>query len=392
MTWLRQLFKRDQPTTERWRVLQIEVTSRCPLRCTFCPNKSLGRNWIYGDLPWSVFSECIVPHLPRFDLVYLQGWGEPLLHPQLWEMIRATKDAGCRVGFTTCGSALDETNGARLLDAGIDILSISFAGATPTTHEALRVGSDFRKLAANVERIARLKKERAASVIASEAKQSPSRDSEIASSQKMPLAATPPLLELHFLMLRDNIHELPEFVRLAASLGADEIVATNVVYAPTREIEAQRVFAESPEPQHLALVAEAEREAKRLGVTFRAYPLTMDYNILECDAQPTETAYVNHLGQVTPCVYLGLPTREMAPRIFQGEEHPVARVHLGNICLGLLEAMQGAERAQFIGAFRARKAFAYSALALSAASGASEQTELPAPPPACRFCYKMYGV
>ena len=363
MTWLRQLFKRDQPTTERWRVLQIEVTSRCPLRCTFCPNKSLGRNWIYGDLPWSVFSECIVPHLPRFDLVYLQGWGEPLLHPQLWEMIRATKDAGCRVGFTTCGSALDETNGARLLDAGIDILSISFAGATPTTHEALRVGSDFRKLAANVERIARLK-----------------------AGQRQTL------LELHFLMLRANIHELPEFVRLAASLGADEIVATNVVYAPTREIEAQRVFAESPEPQHLALVAEAEREARRLGVTFRAYPLTMDYNILECDAQPTETAYVNHLGQVTPCVYLGLPTREMAPRIFQGEEHPVARVHLGNICLGLLEAMQGAERAQFIGAFRARKAFAYSALALSAASGASEQTELPAPPPACRFCYKMYGV
>jgi hypothetical protein len=193
-------------------------------------------------------------------------------------------------------------------------------------------------------------------------------------------------------MLRANIHELPEFVRLGASLGADEVVATNVVYAPTREIEAQRVFAESPEPQHLALVAEAEREAKRLGVTFRAYPLTMDYNILECDAQPTETAYVNHLGQVTPCVYLGLPTREMAPRIFQGEEHPVARVHLGNICLGLLEAMQGAERAQFIGAFRARKAFAYSALALSAASGASELTELPAPPPACRFCYKMYGV
>lgn len=383
MSWLRQLFKRDQLTTERWRVLQIEVTSRCPLRCTFCPNKTLGKNWIHGDLPWSLFNECIAPHLSRFDLVYLQGWGEPLLHPQLWEMIRAVKTAGCRVGFTTCGSALDETKGARLLDAGIDILSISFAGATPETHEALRVGSDFRKLVANVEHIARFKRD----VIASPAgaKQSPTRSGSL-------LAMTQPLLELHFLMLRSNIHELPEFVRLAASLGADEVVATNVVYAPTREIEAQRVFAESPDPRHLALVTEAEREAKRVGITFRAYPLTMDANILECDAQPTETAYVNHLGQVTPCVYLGLPTRDLAPRIFLGQERPVARVNFGNICLGLLAAMQGAERAQFIGAFRARKAFAYSALALSAASGMAEQASLPDPPPPCRFCYKMYGV
>ncbi|MEW5721403.1 MAG: radical SAM protein, partial [Chloroflexota bacterium] len=297
MSWLRQIFQRaDNNTTERWRVLQIEVTSRCPLRCTFCPNKTLSKNWIHGDLPWSIFSECIAPHLSRFDLAYLQGWGEPLLHPYLWEMLRAAKRAGCRVGFTSCGNFLDETNGARLLDEGVDILSISFSGATPATHEASRVGSNFRELAANVERIARLKKDRG-------------------------LAA--PTIELHFLMLRANLHELPDFARLATSLGADEVVATNVAYAPTREIEAQRVFAESPDPRHVALVAEAEREAKRLGVAFRAYPLTMDQNILECDAQPTETAFVNHLGQVTPCVYLGLPVQGSAPRVFQGQDHSV---------------------------------------------------------------------
>jgi MoaA/NifB/PqqE/SkfB family radical SAM enzyme len=366
VAWFRQFFKRNEnAAVERWRVLQIEVTSRCPLRCTFCPNKSLGKNWIHGDLPWSIFDECIAPHLPRFELAYLQGWGEPLLHPQLWEMIRATKDAGCRVGFTTCGNFLDETNGARLLDAGVDILSISFAGATPATHEALRVGSDFRKLAANVERVARLKKERR-------------------------LAA--PTIELHFLMLHANIHELPDFVQFAASLGADQVVATNVAYAPTREIEAQRVFAESPEPRHRAFVVDAEREAKRLGITFHAYPLAMDQNILECDAQPSETAYVNHLGQVSPCVYLGLPIKDRAPRFFQGQDRSVASVNFGNSCLDLIAALQGAERAEFVGAFRSRKAFAYSALALFVASGARDAMRLPDPPPACRACYKLYGI
>ena len=366
MSWLRQLFKRNgSDSVERWRVLQIEVTSRCPLRCPFCPNKSLGKNWLHGDLPWSVFDDCIAPHLSRFDLAYLQGWGEPLLHPQLWEMIRATKAAGCRVGFTTCGSLLDETNSARVLDEGVDILSISFAGATPSVHESLRVGSDFRKLAANVERIARLKKGQGQAL---------------------------PLLELHFLMMRANIHELPEFVRLAATLGADKVVATNVAYTPTHEIEVLRVFSELPDPQHVALVAEAKREAKRLGIIFRAYPLAMEPNILECDAQPTETAFVNHLGQVTPCVYLGLPVKENAPRVFQGQDCSFALVNFGNVCAGLIAALESAACAKFAGAFHSRKAFAYSALALSAASGMGEQVILPDPPLACRSCYKLYGV
>jgi hypothetical protein len=169
-------------------------------------------------------------------------------------------------------------------------------------------------------------------------------------------------------------------------------VATNVAYAPTREIEAQRVFAEAPEPRHRALIAEAEREAKRRGIEFRAYPLMMEPNILECDAQPTETAFVNHLGQVTPCVYLGLPTRDRAPRIFQGQDHSFAPVNFGNACAGLIAALESAARAQFTGAFRSRKAFAYSALALSAASGTGESVALPDPPPACRACYKLYGI
>jgi MoaA/NifB/PqqE/SkfB family radical SAM enzyme len=365
VSWLRQVFKRDQVKAERWRVLQIEVTSRCPLRCSFCPNKTLGANWIHGDLPWSVFADCIAPHLPRFDLAYLQGWGEPLLHPHLWEMIHATRAAGCRVGFTTCGDWLDEAKSARLLDEGVDILSVSFAGATPAMHESLRVGSDFRRLGANVECMARLKKERG-------------------------LAA--PIVELHFLMMRANMHELPIFVRVAASLGADEIVATNVTYAPTREVEAQRVFGTIPEPRHAAFVADAEREAKRLGIKFRAYPLTMDQHVLECDAQPTETAFVNHLGQVAPCVYLGLPVRGSAPRLFQGQDHPITPVNFGNVCLDLIAALASPERAKFAGAFRARKAFAYSALALSAASGMRDPVTLPEPPFACRDCYKLYGV
>jgi len=43
-------------------------------------------------------------------------------------------------------------------------------------------------------------------------------------------------------MMRPNMSELLAFVQLAASLGADEVVATNLTYAFTPELDALRVF------------------------------------------------------------------------------------------------------------------------------------------------------
>lgn len=368
--WLRRILGRGgkgvPDEAERWPVIQIEITSRCLMRCVFCPNKTVGPQWQHGDLPWEDFRDHIGPHLSRFDLVYLQGWGEPLLHPHLWDMIRTCKSAGCRAGFTTCGGLLNEENGQRLLDEGIDILSISFAGASPAIHESLRVGSDLRQLVSNVEKLAARRRGGPGQAL--------------------------PLLELHFLMLQANMHELPEFVRLAASLGADEVAATNLTFTPTREIEAMRVFGHTPDPAYQAIVAASQQEAERLGVRFRAYPLAMDDNILECDAHPTESVFVNHLGEVTPCVMVGAPIRDLIPRFFEGEACPTPPVSFGNVRAGLIEAVQGQARARFAAPFRARKAFAYSALALSAASGMGDDLRLPEPPHPCRHCYKLYGV
>ena len=69
-----------------FRVVQIEITSRCETGCIFCPHDALAGHWVEGDLPLDLYREKIAPHLDLFELVYLQGWGEPMLHPHLWEM------------------------------------------------------------------------------------------------------------------------------------------------------------------------------------------------------------------------------------------------------------------------------------------------------------------
>ncbi|MGQ9491390.1 MAG: radical SAM/SPASM domain-containing protein [Anaerolineae bacterium] len=358
LAWLR-----GRQVAARWPVLQVEVTSRCLMRCSFCPNKLLGAAWQHADLPWEVFRDHVGPHLGRFELIYLQGWGEPLLHRHLWDMVRLAKQAGCRVGFTSCGGLFTEENVARILAAGVDLLSVSFAGASAAVHQALRVGSDFERLAANVRRLTERRSGR--------------REAHLH-------------LELHYLMMRPNMAELPAFVRLAAELGADEVVATNLTYAFTPELDSLRVFGPSPDPARLALVAEAEREAERLGIKFRAHGLTASDAVLVCDAQPEETAFINCRGEVTPCVYLGMPVVAPAPRYFEGELHPLTPVSFGRVEDGFMAAWEGRPRRDFKAKFAARRSAGYSALLVSATGG--DVGDLPAPPEPCQHCYKMFGV
>ena len=75
----------DKPPDEHrpFKVVQIEVTSRCETGCVFCPHDALADRWAEGDLPLDLYREKIVPHLDLFELVYLQGWGEPMLTPHL---------------------------------------------------------------------------------------------------------------------------------------------------------------------------------------------------------------------------------------------------------------------------------------------------------------------
>jgi MoaA/NifB/PqqE/SkfB family radical SAM enzyme len=54
-------------------------------------------------------------------MVHLQGWGEPLLHRQFFEIVARAKKAGCRVGTTTNGILLDRAEIGKLDESGIDI-------------------------------------------------------------------------------------------------------------------------------------------------------------------------------------------------------------------------------------------------------------------------------
>jgi hypothetical protein len=129
-----------------------------------------------------------------------------------------------------------------------------------------------------------------------------------------------------------------------------------------------------------------------LKIPLRVYPLQTEPNTLVCDADPLNTIYINHKGEVGPCVYLGLTVRGEIPRYYNGEAHPFEPLSFGNVRGGLMQALQGGARSDFLVPFQHRNA-GNSPLALfTYMAGQGNEAELPPPPAPCRFCYKMLGI
>ena len=85
--------------------LQVEVTTVCPAACACCPRTVYRRLWRPRHMGLETL-RLLRPVLATCRMVYLQGWGEPLTHPGLFEMLRMAKEAGCQAGMTTSGMGM----------------------------------------------------------------------------------------------------------------------------------------------------------------------------------------------------------------------------------------------------------------------------------------------
>ncbi len=152
--WARRLLDRLGAPELDW--VQVEITTRCNARCGYCPRTALGSRWSGRDMPLESFRE-LLRCLGQTRQAHLQGWGEPLLHPEFFEMLRLCKDRGLAVSTTTNGVCLDDACLRRLVELDLDVLGVSLAGVRPETNDALRAGTSLARLAESLARLAELK-------------------------------------------------------------------------------------------------------------------------------------------------------------------------------------------------------------------------------------------
>lgn len=147
--------------------LDIEATSYCNLRCTFCDRQILVDKGMLGSMDMGLFKHI----LDQFDEnhrlwgVKFSYRGEPLLNPHIPEMVNYAKRKGVLdIYFNTNAMLLKEEKCRELIEAGLDRISISMDGVDKVSYEEVRVGSDFDTVVRNIETLIKVRDEMRSSI------------------------------------------------------------------------------------------------------------------------------------------------------------------------------------------------------------------------------------
>ncbi|PKN28791.1 MAG: radical SAM protein [Deltaproteobacteria bacterium HGW-Deltaproteobacteria-21] len=273
-----------------WRPLdciQVEVSSRCPGRCIYCPHTTLRDRWRSRNMEISTFSR-LWPLMRRSARVHLQGWGEPLLNPAFFDMAVLARKAGCQVSTTTCGLCMNETIALRIIDSGIDIVAFSLAGADAESNRS-RLGVDFDRVCEAVSTLQGVRQKHMAVH-----------------------------LEIHFayLMLASNMEAVRGLPALMKRLGVHASIISTLDYIAGPGLEAEAVGPMEPEKieRAEAILSETSAEAVRMGLGFHYELPDSSADGTSCRENIGRTFFVSADGSISPCVYVNVPAEAADPR------------------------------------------------------------------------------
>lgn len=153
------------------RYIMYDVNNVCNARCPFCPQSAIAQadDFDPKHIQWEHFEKTI-RECARYpvELVRFTGDGEPLLHPQMTDMIALARKLGIRkINLTTNGSLLRGKRLKQMLESPPHVIDVSLDALTPETYAKYRVGLDFDTTMENVHEFLRLRNPKATKVIVS---------------------------------------------------------------------------------------------------------------------------------------------------------------------------------------------------------------------------------
>lgn len=262
-------------------VAQIEVTSVCSNRCGYCPRTELDGHWKSRHMRAETFVR-LWPLFRESGRVHLQGWGEPLLHPDFLEMVAFAREAGCSVSTTTSGRHMTRDLAEKLVDSGLDVIGFSLAGASAGTNDSLRAGIAFERVLASIRLLQEVRRARGGVH-----------------------------LEIHlaYLLMASRIGDIHLLPGLMEGLG---VHATVVSALDGNLVPHWRHECFAPEEREKILAARKELEA----AAEKARSLGLDFHYSLPDPEPTgrcfegaeHAVFIDAEGNMAPCVHLDLPT------------------------------------------------------------------------------------
>lgn len=280
--------------------IQLEPVGQCNLRCQMCPIQFRSDGPPHGPPAFMAFETFtrLVDQFEGATELHLQGLGEPMMHPRFFDMVAYAVAKGMRVTTNTNLTLLNARRAAQCVTSGLDCLHVSIDGATAETYEGIRVRARLGRVLRNLDLLLAARRE---------------------------TGSERPHLHLVMVVMRRNLHELPDLVRLAHQWEMAEIFVQHLChdfgesslpahYRPMREFVQEETLLEE-DPQRIEHYFGAARAvAHTLGVKLRLPrprprlhpPGTPGPE--RCN-WPWRGAYLSYQGYAMPCCMVATPDR-----------------------------------------------------------------------------------
>lgn len=174
------------------RYVEIETTTICNKRCVFCEYVHWDKDsQVKRHLTLDEF-KYMADQFPRIRWVNMTGEGSAFLNKDYWGMLRYLKHKyGTAIYLVDHLNDLDYCQIDELVNL-VEGIYISMDGATKETYEKIKQGCSFDKVTGNIKYLINWRRKR---------------------------GRFKPELHFRYIIVKDNIHEIPMFIDLINNLG-----------------------------------------------------------------------------------------------------------------------------------------------------------------------------
>jgi radical SAM protein with 4Fe4S-binding SPASM domain len=245
-------------------ILMVEPTNECNLHCPLCPTGAGALQRPRGKMSLELYRQILADLDGALDRLMLYNYGEPFLHPRILDMIQMARQAEVHTRISTNGLVfLRGYQVDELIASRLNHLRVSVDGASQGTYSQYRVGGQLDPVLEGVKLLQQRKRE---------------------------MGRRQPVVELQFIVMSHNEHELPAMRQIARELDTPLRVKTVGLGDLSRDPARQAWLPEQ---------ADLRRYHQRGG----QYELCPGNQAgTRCD-HPWHRLVVNWDGQVTPCCY-----------------------------------------------------------------------------------------
>jgi len=175
-------------------IIHIDPTNHCNLRCPLCPTGQ-GIMPSQGMMSFETFKGIFDQFRMVAYTVQLYNWGEPLLNPEIFRMLRYISRYNIQSLISTnFNIKMTPEVATEMVESGLKTLNVSFDGLTQETYEKYRIRGKVDRVIENIKLLVETKKR---------------------------LGVRYPQILMQFIPFKHNEHEVVAAAEFAKQIGVD---------------------------------------------------------------------------------------------------------------------------------------------------------------------------